>query len=182
MLITSYNSTGFPVQRQTYIKKLQLFSDIICGQEHFQLKNCKFRISNSFNNNYDFYFKPAVKPSNSLGQGRPKGGLYIAWKKIQVKKATRISSDNFRIQAVILEYENCKLLLINTYFPCDSQNVVLSNAETAELQIVLSSIHAIKNKYARKFDSIILGDINYDDTRYTGHTLAVNTFLENERL
>ena len=183
MLITSYNSTGFPVQRQSYIKKLQIFSDIICGQEHFQLKNCKFRISNSFNNNYDFYFKPAVKPNNSLGQGRPKGGLYIAWKKTQVKKATRISSDNFRIQAVILEYENCKLLLINTYFPCDSQNVVLSNTEAVELQDILSSIHGIKDKYARKFDSsIILGDINYDDTRYTGHTLAVNTFLENERL
>ena len=152
-LITSYNSSGFPVQEQSYIKKLQLFSDVICGQEHFQLKNCKFRISYSFNNNYDFYFKPAVKSNNSLGQGRPKGGLYIAWKNVQVKKATRISSDNFRIQAVILEYENCKLLLINTYFPCDSRNVVLSNNEATELQDILSSIHGIKAKYAKKFET-----------------------------
>ena len=102
-LITSYNSSGFPVQEQSYIKKLQLFSDVICGQELFQLKNCKFRISYSLNINYDLYFKPAVKSNNSLGQGRPKGGLYIAWKNVQVKKAKRISSDNFRIQAVILE-------------------------------------------------------------------------------
>ena len=183
MTITSYNSTGFPVQRQTYIKKLQLFSDVICGQEHFQLKNCKFRISNSINNMYDFYFKPAVKSSNSLGKGRPKGGLFMAWKKMQVKKATRIVCENFRIQAAILEYENCKLLLINTYFPCDSQNIVLPNDEAAELQNVLFDISSIKNKYAKKYDtSIVLGDINFDDARYTGHTLAVNTFLENERL
>ena len=104
------------MQRQDYTRKLQLFSDVICSQEHFQLKNCKFRIANSFSNNFDLYFKPAVKSNSALGQGRPKGGLYMAWKKIQVKKAKRISSDNFRVQAVILEYDNCRLLLINTYF------------------------------------------------------------------
>ena len=132
--ITSYNSTGFPVQRQSYIKKLQIFSDVICGQEHFQLKNCKFRISNSFNNNFDFYFKPAIKSNNTLGKGRPKGGLFIAWKKIQVRKATRIVCENFRLQAVILEYDKCKLLLINTYFPCDSQKPLLSQEESDDLQ------------------------------------------------
>ena len=107
----------------------------------------------------------------------------MVWKKIQVKKATRIATDNFRIQAAILEYEDCKLLLINTYFPCDSQKLELSNDEATELQNLLSTLHDIKNKYATKFDtSIVLGDINFDDTRYTGHTLAVNNFLENERL
>ena len=163
MTITSYNSTGFPVQRQLYIKKLQLFSDVICV---IQLKNL-------------FNFKPAVKANNKLGQGRPKGGLFMAWKKIQVKKATRIICDNFQIQAAILEYESCKLLLINTYFLCDSQNVVLSIGEAQELQNILYNINSIKEKYATKFDTlIVLGDINCDDTRYTGHTLAVNTFLE----
>ena len=127
--ITSYNSTGFPVQRQSYCMKLQLFSDVICNQEHFQLKNCKYRIANSFSANFDLYFKPAVKSNSSLGQGRPKGGLFIAWKKIQVRRAKRLSCENFRLQAVILEYENCKLLLINTYFPCDSQRLVLSEEE-----------------------------------------------------
>ena len=80
LTILSYNSTGFPVQRQDYLKKLQLFSDMICIQEHFQLKNCKFRISNSFSDTFDLYFKPAVKSNSELGLGRPKGGLFIAWK------------------------------------------------------------------------------------------------------
>ena len=77
----------------------------------------------------------------------------MAWKKIQVKKATRIASDNFRIQAAILEYEDCKLLLINTYFPCDSQKLELSNDEATELQNLLSTLHDIKTKYATKFDT-----------------------------
>ena len=156
---------------------------MICGQEHFQLKNCKFRISNAFNNDYDFFFKPAVKSSSSLGKGRPKGGLFIAWKKIFVKKATRLSTDNFRIQAAILEYENCKLLLINTYFPCDSQKLVLSDAESSDLQNLLASISSIKLKYSTKYDTaILLGDINYDSLRYTGHTQAINIYLESARL
>ena len=51
--ITSYNSTGFPLQRQNFIKNLILFSDIICIQEHFQLKQCSYRISNCFPNDFE---------------------------------------------------------------------------------------------------------------------------------
>ena len=156
---------------------------MICGQEHFQLKNCKFRISNAFSDEFDFFFKPAVKSNNHLGKGRPKGGLYFAWKKAQVKKATRLSTETFRIQAVILEYENCKLLLINTYFPCDTQKLVLTDTEAADLHSLLSNIVSLKTKYSSKFDTaIVVGDINYDNLRYTGHTQAINNFLESEIL
>ena len=107
----------------------------------------------------------------------------MAWKNIQVKKSTRISVDNFRIQAVILEFEYCNLLLFNTYFPCDSRKAVLSNEETEKLQNLLSDISSIKEKYSKKYGtSIIAGDINFDDNRYTGHTAAINTFLEQHRL
>ena len=83
------------------------------------------------------------------------------------------------MQALILEYENCKILLINTYFPCDSQKLVLSDSEAAELQTLLTNISSLKHKYANKFDTaFILGDINYDNLRYTGHTIAVNNFLD----
>ena len=111
------------------------------------------------------------------------GGLYIAWKNSQVRKGIRIASENFRLQAVILEYQDCKVLLINTYFPCDSQKIILTNDESVELQNLLNEIASIKEKYAKKFDiSIIVGDINFDDSRYTGHTIAINTFLERQRL
>ena len=181
--ILSYNSTGFPLQRQSYIKKLQLFSDVICGQEHFQLKNCKFRISNSFSDKFDLFFKPAVKSNNSLGQGRPRGGLFMAWKKSQVKKVTRIICENFRLQAAIFEYSTCRLLIINTYFPCDSQKTFLSDLESADLCSLLNSISKLQQQYSQKYDtSIILGDLNFDDSRYSGHTQAINNFLDNEGL
>ena len=76
------------------------------------------------------------------------GGLYIAWKNSQVRKGIRIASENFRLQAVILEYQDCKVLLINTYFPCDSQKIILTNDESVELQNLLNEIDSIKEKYA----------------------------------
>ena len=100
-----------------------------------------------------------------------------------MKKSTRLTTENFRIQAVILEYEDCKLLLINTYFPCDSQKLVLTKAESSELQKLLSDISSLKTKYSKKFDTVILaGDLNYDDNRYTGHAQSVSNILEGERL
>ena len=93
--IISYNSTGFPVQRQEYIKKLQLFSDVICGQEHFQLKNCKFRVVNSFNASFDVFFKQAEKSNDYLSAGRPRGGMFLAWKKTCVKRVKRLITQNF---------------------------------------------------------------------------------------
>ena len=87
------------------------------------------------------------------------------------------------MQAVILEYEDCKLLLINTYFPCDSQKIVLTDNESSELHTLLNSISSLKQEQARKYDTlIVLGDLNIDDIRYTGHTQAVNNFLEKERI
>ena len=71
--IISYNSTGLSVQRQLYMNKLQLFSDVICGQEHFQLKDSKYRVVNAFNSDFEVYFKPALKSSKVLTCGRPKG-------------------------------------------------------------------------------------------------------------
>ena len=156
---------------------------MICSQEHFQLKNCKFRITNSFSDNFELYFKPAIKANSALGRGRPKGGLFIAWKKIHVRKAKRLECNNFRIQAIILEYESCKLLIINTYFPCDSQKLVLSVEESTELQKLLADISELKQKYSGKFDTaFILGDLNFDDNRFTGHTQAISNYFEKERL
>ena len=41
----------------------------------------------------------------------------------------------------------------------------------------------MKQNYSGKFDTaIVLGELNYDYDRFIGHTQAVNSFLENERL
>ena len=129
------------------LKPNQLFSDVICVQEHFQLKNCKYRVSNAFSSDFELFFKPAVKSNTCLEQGRPKGGLFTAWRKNQVKKVTRLAVESFRVQGIILEYKNCNLLLINTYFPCDPQKQVLSDVEAAELHRLLSDIFSMKQLF-----------------------------------
>ena len=61
------------------------------------------------------------------------------------------------------------IILYNTYFPCDNQKLVLSAEESAELQNLLNDISLLKQK---------LGDLNYDDNRYTGLTQAITNYLE----
>ena len=181
--IISYNSTGFPVQRQEYIKKLQLFSDVICGQEHFQLKNCKYRVVNSFSSDFDVYFKPAEKSCDYISAGRPKGGLFIAWKKLFVRKVTRISTKNVRLQAAILEYENTKVFILNSYFPCDSQKSDLSLDEIEELTNLIEDISDLLKKYKADYDvPIILGDLNFDSRRFTSHVQTISQFFEDNSL
>ena len=47
----------------------------------------------------------------------------------------------------------------------------------------MHDITSLKLKYANKFDtSLILGDLNYDDLRITGHTQAIANFLESQRI
>ena len=42
----------------------------------------------------------------------------------------------------------------------------------------MNDISFIKIQYSKKYDtSIIAGDINFDDNRYTGHTQAINNYL-----
>ena len=61
--------------------------------------------------------------------------------------------------------------------------MILTDEEAAELQKLVTNIKDLKENNSKKFDSsIILGDLNYDDNRFTGHTQVVNNFLEQDRL
>ena len=88
--LTSYNSREFNLQRQQYLSKFCVLSDLIFCQEHFQLKNCKYKKRNALNSEYEFYFKPAVKDFTILSAGRPKAGIFKALKKSILKKVTRV--------------------------------------------------------------------------------------------
>ena len=79
--VTSYNSRGFNIQKQNYIQTLQLFSDILCLQEHFLLdaKDKKHsntnKIMTSLGSQFDMYIVPAYKDDSKLNRGRGSGGL-----------------------------------------------------------------------------------------------------------
>ena len=62
--VTSYNSGGMGLDRQQYIRKLQLFSDILCIQEYFLLDSRDRKYSNTnklkqcFGDTHDMIIKP----------------------------------------------------------------------------------------------------------------------------
>ena len=107
-----------------------------CGfisiQEHFKK-----------NRNIDQFFKDQFPEHNSYvipghrdseqDSGRPKGGIaQLVSKKIDIK-TDRVSTNNFRIQAQILNFSASKILWINTYFPTDPGNCNLDEEELHEL-------------------------------------------------
>ena len=60
---------------------------------------------------------------------------------------------------------------------------MLTETESLELHNLLNDISCLKQKNSAKFDiSVLLGDINFDDSRFTGHTQSINSFLEQESL
>ena len=127
LCITSYNSTGYGIAARNYIQTLVLFSDILCVQEHFLPSSKDKRHSNTnklvndFRDNHDMFIIPAFKNTDQVTKGRGQGGLATIWKKSLTKYVSKISTNNFRVQATKFTFPTCHLLVINAYFPCDPQ-------------------------------------------------------------
>ena len=91
--VTSYNSRGFNEQKQDYIQTLQLFSDILCIQEHLLLdaKDKKHsntnKIMKKLGSQFDMYIVPAYKDNNKVTRGRGSGGLATLWHRKHTKYA-----------------------------------------------------------------------------------------------
>ena len=104
--VTSYNSGGLGLDRQNFIKTLNIFSDILCIQEHFLLDaggkkhSNTYKLKTLFGDTHDMLIKPAFKENNAVTKGRGMGGLVIMWKKGFTKYISQVKSDSFRIQAV----------------------------------------------------------------------------------
>ena len=83
LCITSYNSTGFGLHQQKYLKTLLLFFDILCVQEDFILDAKDKNHSNTnkirkiFGNSHDMLVVPSFKDVKNVSKGRGKGGLSI---------------------------------------------------------------------------------------------------------
>ena len=68
--MTSYNSGGLGFYRQDFIKPLNIFSDILCIQEHFLLDaggkkhSNTYKLKTLFCDTHDILIKPAFKKCN----------------------------------------------------------------------------------------------------------------------
>ena len=103
---------------------------------------------------------PAYRPKGQ-DSGRAKAGLaQLSLKTANVKK-TRIVTQNWRVQAQVLEFPTTRLLWINTYLPTDPLTI---DFDESELLGLLSEIESISDKTL--FNDVVWnGDLIWDMNR-----------------
>ena len=177
MCLISYNSHGFSNHKEDVCRFLLSpyvngnKPTILCNQENFILKGNSYKIRKALPG-YLTIVKPAVK--NSHDRGRPKGGMFIAVPDNLKKYVKDVSPVFWRTQAVIININRFKTLVINSYFPTDPGTIAFDDSELLE---TLQSIkHVIDHN---EFEKILwLGDINTDFIRRSGHVNYVKHFVD----
>ena len=84
-----------------------------------------------------------------------------------------MSSNNWRIQAAVINLKNSKLLIINSYFPADRRN--LDN----NIEELIETLECIKQviETAAVNQLLLFGDVNADFIRNSPHCLEIKRFL-----
>ena len=101
--------------------------------------------------------------------------MFIAIPQSLKNVTTNISPQHWRIQAIKIKLNNDNLLIINSYFPNDPHTL---NFDDSSLNEMFEEITALLAGHS--FDHVVLlGDINTDFIRRSGHVHAVSDFLEN---
>ena len=144
---------------------------ILCNQENFTLKGNLYKIYNALPG-YHVIPNPAVTPTSE--RGRPVNGMFVAVPENFKSKFKDVSPGFWRLQAVTFESNNVKILLINSYFPVDTQNNRYDETELVEtLQFVKKILQ--ENQYQHV---LWAGDLNADFIRKSLHTRILKTFIE----
>ena len=175
--MVSYNSRGFSKHKEDICKFLlspyvngNKYA-ILCNQENFILKGNSYKIRKALPG-FMTIIKPAVK--NSHDKGRPKGGMFIAVPDSLKNFVKDVSPVFWRTQAVMININRFKTLVINSYFPTDPGTVAFDDSELLE---TLQSIKLVIDQ--NEFEKILwLGDINTDFIRRTGHVNCLRNCVE----
>ena len=177
LTVISYNSTGFNNQRADFIcdilDKRQRQNCIFAIQEHFIFERNLVKIEKSLPNDLVVYSIGSFKDNTRIKRGRGKGGLSLIWHTSIDHITSRIQVKNSkRLQALILDLPGGKILLINAYFPQDTQN------DHYDEQDLLGTLAAIECTMENNLhdQAILLGDFNSDFNRDTRFVQTVKTF------
>ena len=174
----SYNSRGFGDDKQDICKILTTkngsYLPIVCNQENFLLRNNGYKVKQCLPG-FHIYLKSAVMDSM---HGRPRNGMFIAVP-LEIKENVKdVSPNHWRIQAVVINTINSKILVINSYFPNDPKS---NDFDTSDLLTTLEAINQILN--TAQFDHLIwAGDLNADFDRHTKFTSLIEQYVDAKRL
>ena len=181
LCVFSYNSRGYGQSKQefcNYLVNENVIGNkipILCNQENFVLKGNSYKISRSIPG-FHFIINPALK--ENLDKGRARNGMFVAFPDNIKNQVQDVSPGNWRLQAVLVKCSNSKILIINSYFPVDKMTVKIDGSELSEtIQFIKQIIE--NNEFS---NLLLLGDINCDFLRKTGHTKLISTFLDEYNL
>ena len=180
LTLISYNSTGFNSQRADFIcdviEKRNRQNCITAIQEHFIFEKNLTKIEKMLPNDLVAYSKGSFKDNSRIKRGRGKGGLSFIWHKSIDHITSRIQVKNDRVQSLSLGLPGCQMLLINTYFPQDSQN---DNEQ--DLLGCLVTIETLLQNNPHD-QAVLLGDLNCDFSRDTRFVHTIKNFCLNHFL
>ena len=175
----SYNSRGFDIIKQQFCMELinidKNSTPILCNQENFVLKGNGHLIRRAIPN-FHVFIKPAKKDHLD---GRPINGMFIAIPENLRNKAKDISPNNDRVQAILLDANQSKLMIINVYFPQDPKTKVYNL--DSDFEDVLATLESLTDNYQCN-NVLIVGDLNADYKRDNGRVKRLDTFLSNNNL
>ena len=179
----SYNSTGFNAQRADFIcdilDKNKKENCIFAIQEHFIFEKNLSKIEKLLPKDLVVYSIGSFKDNSRILRGRGKGGLSLIWHKSIDHITSRIQVKiNSRLQSLILDLPGAKLLLINSYFPQDTQN---DNYDEQDLLETLASVQSLLENNQHD-QALLLGDLNADFSRNTRFVRTVKTFCQTNNL
>ena len=170
--LCSFNSRGHSSDRLDYISELVMRSDIVLVQEHwlydFELDRLVEHIDG-----VDLVGVSAME-SDSLTFGRPHGGCAIIIKRRLGCSISHVPTDSRRLCACICDFkDNTRLLVINTYMPCDGSDIAMFLDE-------LQNIAGIIEHYNDINYVIVGGDFNADLERtYSLRGSVLKSFCSN---
>ena len=179
--LLSYNPTGWGDVKVDFINSLLLIHGVhICAvQEHFQLKNNTYRVTQSFPG-YNVFSLPAFKSDLSIHAGRPVGGLALIYSSRMGKYVTQIKvPHSSRVQGLKLKNGDASFIFINAYFPVDTRK---RNADNHELLQTLHDIKYITDSSDEGSVIVLMGDMNSDFSRHSQFVDLVRNFLDDANL
>ena len=168
----SYNSTGINSIKTSWIRDLFKVTnaDFLGIQEHFKSSKSVDKFFKEQFPDMLSYVIPASR-GETQDSGRARGGLTQLSRKSLNMKIERIKTDNFRIQAQILNFPTTRILWINSYLPNDPLTMMFDDRELLE---VLNEVERILDT-ADYDDCIWQGDLKMK--RDTGFSSLMKQFL-----
>ncbi len=174
-LLATYNCKHYKDKgpKFSFMRDLAKDCDMLFVQEHCLFKE---HISKMCDLHSEFSITGTSAMSDDVPlEGRPHGGCAILWKDTVDAKISEVKCKHKRLCGIMLLLsENCSLLLLNAYMPCDGQ---AEDDKYIEYMEVLSEVEEIIHML-NPSHFIFGGDLNTDLSRITPHSYALRSFID----